>query len=139
MEIGRSVSAGKIIVFVVAMLSISSDLCTEKQTKEVIVGSAHITGRYVGIQENDADATIHNPGVFEGKQTLKLDRGSGLSLAIGVLQVEISLFDGLEMEWLVNSSEIFTTGYWDCIFSQQLRRHRAYRRKPMLLQRGGSS
>jgi opacity protein-like surface antigen len=101
-------SRGKLEVVIFMLLSglITSNLCAEEEIKEMIQGSGYITARYIALGMNDASATIYDPGVFEGQKTIEFGNGSGFSLAGGFLREGKRVFGGLELEWIMNSTDI---------------------------------
>ncbi len=94
------------IICAVLVVSISSGVHAEQTEARLVHGNAYAAARVLNGQIDDARATLHEPGVFDGKTTVRFGRSTGFGLAGGVLGASNNYLFGLELEWLVNSSEI---------------------------------
>lgn len=99
----------KTILCVVLAGCMASGVRANESEDNTISGSLYISARYLNGQVNDSDATLHEPGVFEGKTNVEFDGGSGLGIAGGVLAEEDDYFVRLELEWLMHSCDLANT------------------------------
>ena len=93
-----------------ALAASSAALQSQTEAAEVKVarGALYGTVKYVAPQGNATQASIYDPGVFEGTQNVEFDSGGGFGFSLGAVGEEEWYFAGLEFEFLMNSSEIST-------------------------------